>query len=168
MINRTDKPGYGNMLKLGYKTLSERLDSPGSSMNHCMFGQIQEWFQNSIVGIRQTQDSVGFEHIKLCPEPVGDLRWASGHFDSMYGRIESNWRIEDGSFKWQITVPANTTAEVYVPTIDKDKVTESDNATDQAESVEFLRFEPAISKTTFAHAVYEIGSGNYRFSSKIK
>ncbi len=169
MINRTDIPGYGHMLKLGFKTLSERWDKPGSSMNHCMFGQIQEWFQNSIVGIRQMPDSLGFERIKLCPEPVGDLTWASGNYDSMYGRIESNWRIEDDSFLWQITVPANTTAELYVPVTDSDKVTESGKAIDQAEGVIFLRLEPAREpETSLAQAVYEVGSGTYQFRSKIK
>jgi hypothetical protein len=87
MINRTDAPGYGHMLKLGFKTLSERWDKPGSSMNHCMFGHIQEWFQNSILGIRQAPDSIGFKRLRLRPEPVGDLMSASGYYDSIRGRI---------------------------------------------------------------------------------
>ncbi|MDT8304201.1 MAG: family 78 glycoside hydrolase catalytic domain, partial [Sedimentisphaerales bacterium] len=110
MINRTNAPGYGNMLKLGFKTLSERWDKPGSSMNHCMFGHIQEWFQNSIVGIRQSPDSVGFKRLLLRPEPLGDLTFASGHYDSIYGRIVSRWQIKSGSFYWKVTVPPNTTA----------------------------------------------------------
>jgi alpha-L-rhamnosidase len=168
MINRTDKPGYGNMLRLGYKTLSERWDFPGSSMNHCMFGQIQEWFQNSIVGIRQAPDSIGFKHIILRPEPVGDLTWASGHYDSMHGRIESNWRIENNQFQWKIAVPANTTAEVYVPAIDKKTVTESGKAIEQAEGVKFLRMEPVQRHASFPRAIYEVGSGTYQFRSRIK
>ncbi len=169
IINRTDAPGYGNMLKLGFKTLSERWDKPGSSMNHCMFGHIQEWFQNSIVGIRQAPDSVGYRHILLRPEPVGDLKWASGHYDSMHGRIESKWSIEDGIFHWQITVPPNTTAEVHVPATEPDIVTESGKTIDQAEGVTFLRVEPVgESGNSPARAVYEVGSGKYQFLSTIK
>jgi hypothetical protein len=59
MIDRTDPPGYGNMLRLGFKTLSETWDKPGSSMNHCMFGHARNG-SGFIVGIRQTADSVGF------------------------------------------------------------------------------------------------------------
>jgi len=84
-------------------------------MNHCMFGHIQEWFQNSILGIRQAPDSVGFKRLKLRPEPVGDLTSASGYYDSIRGRIESRWRIENGHFYWHVTVPANAGAEVHVP-----------------------------------------------------
>jgi hypothetical protein len=60
VINRTDPPGYGCMLKRhGLKTLSERWDRPGSSLNHCMFGHIQEWFQKYMLGIRQAPASTG-------------------------------------------------------------------------------------------------------------
>ncbi len=163
MINRTDPPGYGHMLKLGFKTLSERWDKPGSSMNHCMFGHIQEWFQNSIVGIRQARDSVGFKRLLLRPEPVGDLTSASGHYDSIRGRIESRWRIEDNRFYWHLTVPPNTTAEVYVPTGDAKTITENGRPIDQSHGIMFLRVESARER-----AVFEVGSGEYEFQSHFK
>jgi len=165
MVSRTDAPGYGHMLTLGFKTLSERWDKPGSSMNHCMFGHIQEWFQNSIVGIRQTPDSVGFERLLLRPEPVGDLTSASGHYDSVRGRIESRWRIENGRFHWKIVVPSNTTAEVHVPATDAGQVTESGRPVDQARGVMFLRMEPARGKESRGRAVFKVGFGQYDFSS---
>lgn len=169
MINRTDAPGYGHMLKLGFKTLSERWDKPGSSMNHCMFGHIQEWFQNSIVGIRQAPDSVGFKRLLLRPELVGDLTSASGHYDSIHGRIESRWRIEDDRFYWHVTVPPNTTAEVHVPTSDAEKITESDRPIDQSRGIMFLRMEPEREmKDRVNHAVFEVGSGKYEFKSRFK
>ncbi|MCH8121134.1 MAG: family 78 glycoside hydrolase catalytic domain [Planctomycetes bacterium] len=167
MINRTDLPGYGYMLKLGFKTLSERWDKPGSSMNHCMFGHIQEWFQNSIVGIRQAPDSIGFRSLLLRPEPVGDLTSASGHYDSIHGRIESCWRIEDNCFYWQFTVPPNTTAEVHVPATDAEKVTESHRPVAQVQGIVFLRMEPAReTKKSFRRAVFKVGSGKYKFYSR--
>ena len=61
IINRADAPGYGCMLQQhGLKTLSERWDRPGSSLNHCMFGHIQEWFGKYLLGIRQTPGSTGW------------------------------------------------------------------------------------------------------------
>ena len=165
MINRTDAPGYGHMLKLGFKTLSERWDKPGSSMNHCMFGHIQEWFGNSILGIRQTPDSVGFKHLLLRPEPVGDLTFAAGYYDSIHGRIESRWRIESGRFYWLFTVPPNTTAEVHVPTSDAAKITESDHLIDQSDDIVFLRTE---SVGGVKRAVFKVGSSEYEFQSQLK
>jgi len=117
MIHRTDKPGYGYMLKeRGMKTLSETWDGPGSSMNHCMFGHIQEWFTGTIVGINLNRSAMMPQTIfTLNPTPVGDLTWAKGHYDSVYGRVESSWKIEDGKFKYRFVIPGNMTAQVRIP-----------------------------------------------------
>ena len=120
MIHRTDKPGYGYMLReRGMKTLSETWDGPGTSMNHCMFGHIQEWFTGTIVGINLNgstmQPEQGHVVFTLSPTPVGDLTWAKGHYDSVYGRVESSWKIEAGKFHYRCVLPANTTAVVHVP-----------------------------------------------------
>jgi len=169
MVNRTDAPGYGHMLKLGFKTLSETWDKPGSSMNHCMFGHIQEWFQNSIVGIRQAPDSVGFKRLLLRPEPVGDLTSASGYYDSIHGRIESRWQIQDGSFHYRIAVPPNTTAEVHVPATDLKDITESGRPVAQAPGVVFLRMDPARGTNEgIRRAVFGVGSGEYEFHSTVQ
>jgi hypothetical protein len=169
MINRTDAPGYGRMLKLGFKTLSERWDKPGSSMNHCMFGHIQEWFQNSIVGIRQAPDSVGFKRLLLRPEPLGDLTFASGHYDSIYGRIESRWQIKDSSFFWKVTIPPNTTAEVHIPATDIEKVTENRHPTSEAQGVSFLRIEPYRGPNkNFKYTIFKVSSGEYEFQAPIE
>jgi alpha-L-rhamnosidase len=166
ILNRTDPPGYGNMLRLGFKTLSERWDTPGSSMNHCMFGHAQEWFQRSIVGIGQTPDSIAFKRLLLKPEPVGDLTSASGYYDSVRGRIESRWRIENGRFLWHIVVPPNTTAEVHVPTTDAAAVTEGGQPARHTQGVRLSRTEPAQKVAgAIPRAVFEIGSGVYEFES---
>ena len=57
-----------------------------------------------------------------------------------------------------VTIPVNTTATVYVPAKDAAGVTESGKPAGQAEGVKFLRMENAA-------AVYEVGSGCYRFCS---
>ena len=97
MVNRTDPPGYGCMLKQGLKTLSERWDRPGSSLNHCMFGHIQEWFQKYLLGMRQAAGSTGFEKLLIDPTFPDDLAWARGSFDSPNGRIEVAWARKDAT-----------------------------------------------------------------------
>ncbi|NQV36131.1 MAG: hypothetical protein HQ515_25795, partial [Phycisphaeraceae bacterium] len=113
MINRTDAPGYGCMLKQhGLQTLSERWDRPGSSLNHCMFGHIQEWFQKYVLGIRQAPGSTGYEKVLIDPFIPDDLDWAAGSFDSPNGRIEVAW-ARKGSIV-EVTIEAEK-AEVIVP-----------------------------------------------------
>lgn len=166
MLSRTDPPGYAHMLGLGFRTLSERWDRPGSSMNHCMFGHAQEWLQKSIVGIQQAADSVGFKHVVLHPEPVGDLSSASGHFDSPYGRIESRWRVEDGQFEWYVVVPPNSNAEIHVPAPNGESVLESGRPAAKTEGIAFLRMEKGSDDSPgIPRAVFAVKSGKYLLSS---
>ncbi len=118
IINRTDPPGYGCMLKqYGLKTLSERWDKPGSSLNHCMFGHIQEWFQKYLLGIRQAPGSTGYEKILIDPFFPDDLEWAKGSFDSPNGCIEVSWIRKDG--RVEVSIKAEK-ADIILPTKRKD------------------------------------------------
>ena len=157
IIDRTDPPGYGCMLrKYNLKTLSEQWDKPGSSLNHCMFGQIQEWFQGYLLGIRQADDSVGFERLRIAPTPVGDLKEAAGFFDGPRGRIDVKWNKDGGKFSLDVTVPANTTADVVLP---------KDLGTLIGEPGKLVQEAGGISKleTTDSGTVLAVRSGVYHF-----
>ncbi len=113
IINRTDAPGYGCLLKKhGLRTLSERWDRPGSSLNHCMFGHIQEWFQKYLLGIRQAPGSTGYQKVLIDPFIPDDLQWARGSFDSPNGLIEVAWARKDGAV--EVTVKAEK-AQIILP-----------------------------------------------------
>ncbi len=158
IIDRTDPPGYGCMLRqYGLKTLSEQWDKPGSSLNHCMFGHIQEWFQGDVLGIRQAEGSVGFERLRIAPSPVGALLKASGHYDSPRGRIEVTWEKTDAVFALGVTIPGNTTAEIVLPAGSGAVVTESGAPVGQAQGV--LGVRSGESET-----VVTVGSGAYAFT----
>lgn len=160
LVNRTDPPGYGCMLKqYGLKTLSEQWDKPGSSLNHCMFGHIQEWFQGDVLGIAQAEGSAGFERLRIVPTPAGDLREASGHYDSPRGRIAVAWKNTDEAFHLDVTIPGNTTAVVLLPIAKGMIVTESDGPLTESPGVREL-------SRTAAGVLLEVGSGRYRFTAQ--
>lgn len=113
MIDRTDPPGYGCMLRQhGLKTLSERWDQPGSSLNHCMFGHIQEWFQAYLLGIRPAPGSIGYRQVLVDPFLPDELQWARGAFDSPHGRIEVAWMRKGETV--EVTVRSER-AEIVLP-----------------------------------------------------
>ena len=157
IISRTDSPGYGWMLReYGLKTLSERWDRPGSSLNHCMFGHVQEWFQGDLLGIRQAGDSVGFQHPRIAPTPVEGVTKVSGHFDSPRGRIEVAWEKNEESFELRVTIPGNTTAGIVLPVDPAAPITESGKPLDQAPGV--IKVQTIDGKPTVT-----VGGGEYRF-----
>jgi alpha-L-rhamnosidase len=93
------------------------------------------------------------------PQPVGDLKFVRASHRSPYGLIASEWRKEAGVFDWQITVPANTTATVFVPAKEASRVSEGSQPAAHSPGVEFLRMSEG-------RAVFRVGSGDYHFVSK--
>lgn len=64
----------------------------------------------------------------------------------------------DGGLEWEISLPANANALVYIPASDRKEVREGGKPAEDAEAVRFVRMEGNS-------AVYEIGSGSYKFTS---
>jgi len=162
MLCQTDGPGYMFQLAKGATSLTEAWDTnPGSSQNHCMLGHVEEWFYSGLLGIRAAEP--GFRRIVVRPQMPGDLAWAGGHYDSVYGRIESSWKIERQAppaarITMDVAIPPNTSATIYVPATDSSEVTESGRPAREAPGVKFLRMEDGA-------AVFGVGSGRYRFVS---
>ncbi|HET7624020.1 MAG TPA: family 78 glycoside hydrolase catalytic domain, partial [Verrucomicrobiae bacterium] len=148
MNNQTNKPGYGMQLAKGKTSLTEAWDG-GSSQDHLMLGQIQEWFYHDLAGIQNAPESAGFKCIVIAPHPVGDLKWVRASYDSIRGKIVSNWKRDGSKFMLNISIPANTTATVFVPAKSAKAVTKNHEA-------KFLRMENGC-------AVFAIPSGSYQF-----
>ena len=159
MNNQSEKPGYGYQLKQGATSLTEAWDAGrGSSQNHFMLGHIIEWFYHDLAGIGCDAAGPGFKKIIIKPQPVGDLTWARAGYDSIRGKIVSDWKRAGGKFSLAITIPPNTTATVFLPARSQDGITENEQALPQAKGVKFLRMESD-------RAVLAVESGSYRFSS---
>lgn len=171
MVVQDEGPGYAMQLARGATTLTEAWDaSPASSHNHCMLGHAEEWFYRGLAGIVPDETGPGFKRIILRPQVVGDLTWVEAHHDSPHGRIESRWRAEGGRFDWEVAVPPNTTATVFVPTTDPARVTEGGVPAAKAPGVRTFGAEigfragyPLVRPA--GAAVLEVGSGRYRFSA---
>jgi alpha-L-rhamnosidase len=62
----------------------------------------------------------GYKQFVLRPQPGGSLTHARAKYCSPFGDIVSDWKIEDGVFKWHIIVPPNTRAKAYLPDLRND------------------------------------------------
>jgi alpha-L-rhamnosidase len=157
-------PSWGYMVEKGATTIWElwngdTADPAMNSGNHVMLvGDLGIWLYENLAGIKSDPEQPGFKHIIMRPEPVGDLRFVKASHRSPYGLIASDWQKQDGVFRWNVTIPANTTATVYVPASSVERVTESGKPLAQAPGVQLLRMEQG-------RAVVRVGSGNYSFQS---
>lgn len=116
MHNHEEAPGYGFQLKFGATTLTEQWDPrQGSSWNHFMMGQIDEWFFNSLAGIRTAEGKPGMKEIEIRPQPVGDLKYVRASTETLYGKVAVDWTHENGVFTLKVTIPVGCTAKVFLP-----------------------------------------------------
>ena len=159
VANQRTFPGWGNMLANGATTLYESWTYPDTvcSQNHPMFGSISEWYYKSLLGINAK--APGFTKLEIKPQPAGDLIWARGYYDAVVGRISSEWKIEGTRFYLKVTVPANTTAMIYVPSLPTKEVLENGLPVGKSSGLNFVEFRDG-------YAIFEAGSGNYTFESK--
>ena len=84
-----------------------------------LVGDLVVWFYEYLAGIAADPAQPGFKHIIMKPYLVGDLKSAKGTHRSPYGLIASEWRQDGGTFRWDIEIPANSTATVYIPKMAK-------------------------------------------------
>ncbi|MBE8718273.1 family 78 glycoside hydrolase catalytic domain [Cellvibrio polysaccharolyticus] len=155
MINQSDKPGYGYQIKKGATALTESWDANHTaSHNHFMLGHIIEWFYKDLVGIGSSQDEPGFKKIRLYPQPVRELGWAQATYQSVQGPISARWDFENNGWRYRVTIPANTTAEVHLP--GKGEVTLNGKPVTDTKTIEPL-------PGNGLRQVYRVPSGSYDF-----
>jgi alpha-L-rhamnosidase len=132
LAKQTTYPSWGYMVKQGATTVWELWNSdkagPGmNSRNHFCLGAVGEWYYESLAGIGPEQP--GFQTLHIAPQPVGDLTWVKASLDCPYGTVVSNWKLEGGDLLLDITIPANTSALVIVPTFGRSDVAISEGTT---------------------------------------
>ena len=155
IASQKDYPSWGYMVEQGATTIWElwngnTADPTMNSGNHVMLiGDLVVWFYEYLGGIAPA--SPGFKTIVMKPVPVGDLTFVKATHNSPYGLIASEWYRDGNKFDWQIEIPANATATVYVPAAKLENVKVQDATP--------VRFENG-------RAIFELGSGKYHFISE--
>lgn len=169
LINHTTFPSWGYSIENGATTIWERWDGyvkgrgfqdkGMNSFNHYAIGAVGEWMYRVILGINNDDAKPAYEHFVIRPYPGGGLTWAKGSYNSIRGKIESSWRVEGGGVKLDVTIPANTSATVYVPAKNAESVLEGGASASQAAGVQFVRMDGSA-------AVFEVQAGKYSFAAR--
>lgn len=119
LASDTTYPSWGYMAESGATTIWElwngnTADPAMNSGNHVMIlGDLLVWDFGYLGGIRPS--GPGYKTFELRPVVPEGLSFVNCSYDSMYGRIESAWRVTGKRFAWTFTVPANTAATVWLP-----------------------------------------------------
>ncbi|TWU37182.1 alpha-L-rhamnosidase [Novipirellula artificiosorum] len=177
LLQSHEFPSWGYEIDNGATTIWERWDSytkedafgrhnaAMNSFSHYSFGAVCEWMFRTLAGIDSA--APGYETIVIRPTPPSPgsnaqhpaIDWTSASYDSIRGKIQSNWAVDGDTFTLETTIPANTKAWVHLPGSGLENVTESGKPVHQVDGVRFVRNEAD-------RIVLEIQSGTYKFVSK--
>ena len=170
LLKQTTWPSWLYSVTQGATTIWERWDGwthdkgfqdqGMNSFNHYAYGAVGAWMYAVVGGIDLDPCQPGYKNIIMHPQPGGNLTSARTELRSMYGLIKSEWALNQHTFDWRITVPANSTATVYVPAKDASQVTENGHVIETAQGITFLRTENGF-------AVFEVEAGSYSLSSEL-
>ncbi len=173
-------PSWGYEVSNGANTVWERWDSytaehgfNGSggnqnaamnSFSHYAFGAVMEWAYRVLAGI--DTEGAGYRTVVIRPRPPTPgsnpdqtpISWVKAHYDSINGRIASSWKLEGGVFALDVTIPANTSAHVYLPSATAERVTEGGSPLGGGAIAGVRSFAAAGDALKI-----EIGAGTYHF-----
>ncbi len=116
LLENEEMPGWLFMPKNGATTVWESWEGTQAqggiaSLNHYSKGAVCQWLFKTMCGIRID----GENHFRIAPCPGGHFTHARASYDSIYGRVESGWRRENGKMVFDFVVPANCTAVLCLP-----------------------------------------------------
>lgn len=157
-------PSWLYPVKMGATTIWERWDGIKvdstfqdvgmNSFNHYAYGAIGDWLYRVVAGIELGK--TGYKHILIQPQPTNRLTFAKAHFESNYGRIESNWEQKDGKMRLNVRIPPNTTATITLPNAKIEQITEGGKKLSESVDFKNMRADGKAVKV-------EVGSGVYVF-----
>ncbi|MBE6413800.1 MAG: rhamnosidase [Verrucomicrobiaceae bacterium] len=121
-------PSWIYSIKQGATTMWERWNSYShdkgfgmatmNSFNHYAYGAIGEWLYRSIGGIWYDENTPAYKNIIFAPQPTKRINSAKVSYNTPYGTAKSEWIVVDGKMQWNITIPANSTGTIVLPTTD--------------------------------------------------
>ena len=152
-------PSWGWWIVNGATTFYENwpLDAGSDiSLNHIMFGEVNAWYYKALGGIFPDEDQPGFKNTVLKPNFVKGLTHFEASHESPYGNIISSWRRKGKTIEYEVTVPANSTATLYL------------NGKSIRENNKPLEKNPLIelNKSDSGMHILRLKAGSYSFSIK--
>ncbi|MBC3787567.1 alpha-L-rhamnosidase [Spirosoma utsteinense] len=167
LLQQQDYPSWLYSVVNGATSIWERLNSytvengfggnnSMNSFNHYSFGAVAAWMYNYSLGIQRHPETAAFKEIVLkpTPDPTKKMTFAKGYYESVYGRINSEWKWEGTGWNYKTSLPPNTTATLYLPAQRLSQINENGKPIAQWKGVRQANGQVMIS----------LGSGTYSFT----
>lgn len=128
-------------------------DAGMNSFNHYAYGAVGDWLYGVVAGIDVDPEKPGYEHIIFRPHPGKELTHVKAELESVRGKIRAGWRTNGDRFEYEVEVPPNATATVYLPSKDGAQVMHDG--------------KPVTGQRDGDQVAIRIGSGVHQFSASL-
>jgi hypothetical protein len=156
LLTATNDRSWYHMIEAGSTISMEAWDNKfkeNQDWNHAWGAVPANAIPRLVMGIQPIEPA--YARFRVRPQ-LGALKFASLICPSVRGNIRLDV-TQDKKWSARLSVPANTVAEVWVPTTDIGRVIESRRPVKQAEWIKFLRTENGC-------LVFEVPAGSYSFT----
>ena len=164
IATQTTPPSWGYQVRQGATTVWETWEGePSHCMNMKMLGSSEKFFYKDLAGIAPA--APGFRRIAIRPHIVGDLTWVKASHNTVRGRLAVHWRRDGRSLAMEVTIPANTTAKVSVPTMGSENVSVAESGKAVWKDGSYVSGVAGITggSRTADYVTFDVGSGIYSF-----
>ena len=87
-----------------------------NSFNHYAYGCVYDWMFGDMVGLTVCDDGVAYKKITYRPHTDKRIGFAKGSLETRQGKLSASWKyLPDGSVRYELDLPATTTAEISIP-----------------------------------------------------
>lgn len=162
-------PSWLYPVKMGATTIWERWDGiktdgtfqteTMNSFNHYAYGAIGDWMYRVMTGIDTDEKGVGYKQITIKPHLDKRITQAASDYQTYYGKVSSHWQTSESGLAFDVEIPANTMATIYVPAASSDAVSENGAAISSSKDLQVVNTEGG-------YVVMKVGSGKYNFKVK--
>ncbi len=162
-------PSWLYPVKMGATTIWERWDGikPDStfqvpsmnSFNHYSYGAIGDWMYRVMAGLDTDESEPGYKHIIIKPHVGGGFKNAAATLQTYYGTASSGWKIITDKILFDVEIPPNTTATIYLPAKATEAITENGTALSAIKDI-------SITGSEEGYVILKVGSGKYNFEVK--
>ena len=155
LLLQEEQPSWLYPVTRGATTVWEFWDAVGddgrlkmSSHNHYSPGSVGSWLYQVVAGLET--GAPGYKRLLIQPRPGGGLTHARAAYETLYGPAASAWRLADGHFHLDVTIPPNTDASVRLPRAAGLPITESG--------------QPVSAQPSGPDALLDLAPGTYAFA----
>ncbi len=114
LLSASEPHGFGKWQKDGATTLWEYWFN-SRSHSHPMFGAVTTYLYEYLLGIKQDENSYGFDSVTISPAYLKELPFVSGHITTPKGVISVKTELSEGKQVLTVSIPEGVKAKIKTP-----------------------------------------------------